>query len=57
MRNPLLLIRLLILNTLILENIEITNPHKKFKGIDILRAIRSFDPYMPCATHIQVEKS
>jgi hydrogenase large subunit len=26
-----------------------------FKGIDILRAIRSFDPCMPCTTHILVE--
>ena len=25
---------------------------KQFKGIDILRAIRSFDPCMPCTTHI-----
>ena len=26
-----------------------------FKGIDILRAIRSFDPCMPCTTHMMVE--
>ena len=43
-----------VLNTPILENID---PDKKFKGIDILRAIRSFDPCMPCTTHIQVENS
>jgi hydrogenase large subunit len=46
-----------VLNTPILENIELDNPDKKFKGIDILRAIRSFDPCMPCTTHIQVENS
>jgi hydrogenase large subunit len=28
-----------------------------FKGIDILRAIRSFDPCMPCTTHMMVEGS
>lgn len=28
-----------------------------FKGIDILRAIRSFDPCMPCTTHVMVEGS
>ena len=43
-----------VLNTPILENID---PDKKFKGIDILRAIRSFDPCMPCTTHIQVQNS
>lgn len=26
-----------------------------FKGIDILRALRSFDPCMPCTTHVMVE--
>ena len=30
---------------------------KDFKGIDILRAIRSFDPCMPCTTHVMVEGS
>ena len=25
---------------------------KEFRGIDVLRAIRSFDPCMPCTTHI-----
>jgi hydrogenase large subunit len=43
-----------VLNTPILEQID---PDKKFKGIDILRAIRSFDPCMPCTTHIQVADS
>ena len=28
---------------------------KDFKGIDILRALRSFDPCMPCTTHTSVE--
>ena len=28
-----------------------------FKGIDILRALRSFDPCMPCTTHTMVEGS
>ncbi|MEJ7913381.1 MAG: nickel-dependent hydrogenase large subunit [Chitinophagaceae bacterium] len=46
-----------VLNTPILENVDLNNPDKKFKGIDILRAIRSFDPCMPCTTHIQVENS
>jgi len=38
-----------LLNTPLLE--ESDDP-KAFKGIDILRAIRSFDPCMPCTTHI-----
>lgn len=38
-----------VLNTPILEKFD--NPDK-FQGIDILRAIRSFDPCMPCTTHI-----
>ena len=46
-----------VMNTPILENIDLNNPDKKFKGIDILRAIRSFDPCMPCTTHIQVANS
>ena len=29
----------------------------EFRGIDILRAIRSFDPCMPCTTHVMVEGS
>ncbi len=39
------------LNTPILE--EFDRP-EDFKGIDILRTIRSFDPCMPCAAHITV---
>src|SRR5215468_559425 len=38
-----------VLNTPLLEE---TDDPVKFKGIDILRAIRSFDPCMPCTTHI-----
>jgi hydrogenase large subunit len=38
-----------VLNTPILE--EFDKP-EDYKGIDILRAIRSFDPCMPCTTHI-----
>ena len=38
-----------VLHTPILENDE--RP-EEYKGIDILRAIRSFDPCMPCTTHI-----
>jgi hydrogenase large subunit len=42
-----------VLNTSIIEsNVEdATN----FQGIDILRVIRSFDPCMPCTTHVMVE--
>ena len=36
------------LNTPLLE----TTPPEQFKGIDIHRAVRSFDPCMPCTTHI-----
>ena len=43
-----------VMNTPVLENFD--NP-KDYKGIDILRAIRSFDPCMPCTTHIMVENS
>jgi hydrogenase large subunit len=38
-----------VLNTPLLENFS--DP-ADFKGIDILRTIRSFDPCMPCTTHI-----
>ncbi len=41
-----------VMNTPLLE--ESTDP-EKFRGVDILRAIRSFDPCMPCTTHIQSE--
>ena len=38
-----------VLATPIIEQFE---KPEDFKGIDILRAIRSFDPCMPCTTHI-----
>src|SRR5215813_12475090 len=41
-----------VLNTPLLEE---TDDPVKFKGIDILRAIRSFDPCMPCTTHIHTD--
>jgi hydrogenase large subunit len=41
-----------VLNTPLLEESE--DP-QQFKGIDVLRAIRSFDPCMPCTTHIHTE--
>lgn len=44
-----------VLNTPILE--ENTDDPEKFKGIDVLRVIRSFDPCMPCTTHIHVDGS
>ncbi|MET9294121.1 nickel-dependent hydrogenase large subunit [Streptomyces sp. NPDC003077] len=28
------------------------NPPERFKGIDIMRAVRSFDPCMPCGVHM-----
>ena len=40
------------INTPILE--EFDKP-EDYKGIDILRTIRSFDPCMPCTTHIMVQ--
>ncbi|GAC1556161.1 MAG: nickel-dependent hydrogenase large subunit [Herpetosiphon sp.] len=40
-----------VLNTPILENFSSDD---NYKGIDILRTIRSFDPCMPCTTHIHV---
>ncbi len=43
-----------VLNTPILENFKDASD---FKGIDILRTIRSFDPCMPCTTHIHVDGS
>ncbi|MBA2237209.1 MAG: nickel-dependent hydrogenase large subunit, partial [Lysobacter sp.] len=42
-----------VLNTPLLET-RFTD-ETNFKGIDILRAIRSFDPCMPCTTHVMVE--
>ncbi len=41
-----------VLNTPILEEFE--SP-ESYRGVDILRAIRSFDPCMPCTTHIHVD--
>jgi hydrogenase large subunit len=38
-----------ILNTPILEEFD---KQEDYKGIDLLRALRSFDPCMPCTTHI-----
>ena len=42
-----------VLNTPIVET-NLGNEYA-FQGIDILRAIRSFDPCMPCTTHTMVE--
>lgn len=42
-----------VMNTVVLE--EFDKPGN-YSGIDILRAIRSFDPCMPCTTHIMVDK-
>jgi hydrogenase large subunit len=41
-----------VLNTPLLEE---TDDPQAFKGIDVLRSIRSFDPCMPCTTHIHTE--
>ena len=41
-----------VLATPLLENFE---KPEDFKGIDVLRAIRSFDPCMPCTTHIHTD--
>jgi len=41
-----------VLNTPLLEDFKSADD---YKGIDILRAIRSFDPCMPCTTHIMME--
>jgi hydrogenase large subunit len=30
------------------------NPPENFKGIDIMRAVRSFDPCLPCGVHMSV---
>ncbi len=40
------------LNTPILENTEVG----AFQGIDILRAVRAFDPCMPCTTHVHTDE-
>tara|TARA_B100000315_G_scaffold254068_1_gene294318 strand:+ start:12450 stop:14330 length:1881 start_codon:yes stop_codon:yes gene_type:complete len=44
-----------VLNTPIVES-KFTSSDD-FKGIDILRALRSFDPCMPCTTHTMVQGS
>ena len=41
-----------IVDTPILESV----PDEQVKGIDVLRAIRSFDPCMPCTTHMDTGK-
>ena len=41
-----------VMATPILENYERPDD---YKGIDVLRTIRSFDPCMPCTTHIHTE--
>jgi hydrogenase large subunit len=41
-----------VLNTPLLEE---TDDPQRFRGIDVLRAIRSFDPCMPCTTHIHTD--
>jgi hydrogenase large subunit len=43
-----------VLNTPVLEAFKEPDD---YKGVDILRAIRSFDPCMPCTTHIMVDES
>jgi hydrogenase large subunit len=32
------------------------NPPDMFKGIDIMRAVRSFDPCLPCGVHMYLGK-
>jgi hydrogenase large subunit len=41
-----------VMATPLLENYE---KPEDFKGIDVLRAIRSFDPCMPCTTHLHMD--
>jgi len=43
-----------VLNSPVLESYD---KPEDYKGIDILRTIRSFDPCMPCTTHIMDNKS
>jgi hydrogenase large subunit len=35
--------------------LETFNGPEDYKGIDILRTLRSFDPCMPCTTHIHID--
>ena len=44
-----------VMNTPIIESNYVNE--EDFQGIDILRALRSFDPCMPCTTHVMVEGS
>ncbi|XWN32847.1 MAG: nickel-dependent hydrogenase large subunit [Devosia sp.] len=44
-----------VMNTPIIESNF--SSEEDFQGIDILRALRSFDPCMPCTTHVMVEGS
>jgi hydrogenase large subunit len=32
------------------------SPRDKFKGIDIMRTVRSFDPCLPCGVHMSLGK-
>jgi hydrogenase large subunit len=41
-----------VMNTPIIE--DVSDP-SRFTGIDMLRAIRSFDPCMPCTTHVHTD--
>lgn len=41
-----------VLNTPLLESFD--DPDR-FRGVDVLRTIRSFDPCMPCTTHMHVD--
>jgi hydrogenase large subunit len=41
-----------VMNTPIIE--DVSDP-SRFTGIDMLRAIRSFDPCMPCTTHVSTQ--
>ncbi len=42
-----------VMNTPIIE--DLSDP-AQFTGVDMLRAIRSFDPCMPCTTHVTTEQ-
>lgn len=44
-----------VLNTPVIESRY--SDDSDFQGIDILRTLRSFDPCMPCTTHVMVEGS
>ncbi|MEO7093615.1 MAG: nickel-dependent hydrogenase large subunit, partial [Polyangiales bacterium] len=40
-----------VMNTPIFEE----NPQETFKGIDIMRTVRSFDPCLPCGVHMYID--